>query len=261
MGALAVQQQAGPAAGLPWPWGSAACGCGKGAPAGGGSPGGAAATFQQATSALARLAWRHARLVVLALALLAFLWVYLPCALLILWNYIWWILYSNTVQLARPGPTTGSGGGGGSGAPLGPYEAPRILHQTWKDAHVPEKWQAAQKSCIDAHPGYEYKLWTDEEALKVSRLDPGRRSSAHTAHLRPTETRAVALCAACVSCGVCAAAHRRQVPLVLPHVPRLPAQHPARRRAAVLCAVRVRRHLPGEGQRLSVRRPCLRGDV
>ena len=42
---------------------------------------------------------------------------------------------------------------------------PKLLHQTWKDVHVPEKWQAAQKSCIDAHPEYVYKLWTDQDGL------------------------------------------------------------------------------------------------
>jgi len=44
---------------------------------------------------------------------------------------------------------------------------PAIIHQTWKSKNIPEKWQKAQKSCIDLHPDYEYKLWTDEEGLEL----------------------------------------------------------------------------------------------
>lgn len=41
------------------------------------------------------------------------------------------------------------------------YTIPRIIHQTWKDNNIPLEWQAARQSCLDTHPGYEYKLWTD----------------------------------------------------------------------------------------------------
>ena len=44
------------------------------------------------------------------------------------------------------------------------YTVPKIIHQTWKDNNVPQKWQAARQSCIDLHPDYEYKLWTDASA-------------------------------------------------------------------------------------------------
>jgi len=49
---------------------------------------------------------------------------------------------------------------------------PKLIHQTWVDTNVPEKWRAAQKSCMDAHPAsknYTYKLWTDEEGLDLIR--------------------------------------------------------------------------------------------
>ena len=46
---------------------------------------------------------------------------------------------------------------------------PKIIHQTWKNKEVPEKWRAAQQSCIDMHPGYKYMLWTDEDALALVR--------------------------------------------------------------------------------------------
>ena len=41
------------------------------------------------------------------------------------------------------------------------FSIPRVIHQTWKDNNIPPEWQAARQSCLDIHPGYEYKLWTD----------------------------------------------------------------------------------------------------
>lgn len=29
---------------------------------------------------------------------------------------------------------------------------------------VPEKWAAARQACMDLHPGYEFRLWTDRDA-------------------------------------------------------------------------------------------------
>ena len=49
-------------------------------------------------------------------------------------------------------------------AALGEARIPRIIHQTWKDEHVPVEWQAAQKSCQQMHPDFEYKLWTDKQS-------------------------------------------------------------------------------------------------
>ena len=48
---------------------------------------------------------------------------------------------------------------------------PKLIHQTWVDEHVPEKWKDAQQSCIDAHAtgNYTYKLWTDAEGLELIR--------------------------------------------------------------------------------------------
>jgi inositol phosphorylceramide mannosyltransferase catalytic subunit len=94
---------------------------------------------------------------VLAVLVAIFLVVYLPCAVAILYNYYWWIRNYHTVQYAAP-VTVPEGA-----EPM----VPKILHQTWKNKEVPEKWKAAQQSCIDRHPGYEYRLWTDEDAEKV----------------------------------------------------------------------------------------------
>ena len=46
---------------------------------------------------------------------------------------------------------------------------PKLVHQTWINHDVPEEWRAAQKSCIDTHANYTYKLWTDQEGLELIR--------------------------------------------------------------------------------------------
>lgn len=40
---------------------------------------------------------------------------------------------------------------------------PRLIHQTWKDASVPERFVAAQASWRRHHPAWEYRLWTDAD--------------------------------------------------------------------------------------------------
>ncbi|APA07946.1 hypothetical protein SS1G_00432 [Sclerotinia sclerotiorum 1980 UF-70] len=43
-----------------------------------------------------------------------------------------------------------------------PQLIPKIIHQTYINSSIPERWKAGQQSCIDLHDDYEYKLWTDE---------------------------------------------------------------------------------------------------
>ncbi|KAJ1027582.1 hypothetical protein NDA18_003583 [Ustilago nuda] len=51
--------------------------------------------------------------------------------------------------------------------PSNPKEKiPRIIHQTWKDKHLPPRWQAIRDECAAMHPDYEYKLWTDADSRK-----------------------------------------------------------------------------------------------
>ena len=38
---------------------------------------------------------------------------------------------------------------------------PRIIHQSWKVAQVPERWRAFQNSWRELHPDFEYRFWTD----------------------------------------------------------------------------------------------------
>ena len=40
---------------------------------------------------------------------------------------------------------------------------PKIIHQTWKDENIPEKWKKAQQDWLNLHPGWEYMLWTDKK--------------------------------------------------------------------------------------------------
>ena len=39
-----------------------------------------------------------------------------------------------------------------------PQLIPKIIHQTYVNESVPEHWREAQKSCIDLHEDYEYRV-------------------------------------------------------------------------------------------------------
>ncbi|KAF4307731.1 hypothetical protein GTA08_BOTSDO04291 [Botryosphaeria dothidea] len=41
---------------------------------------------------------------------------------------------------------------------------PKIIHQTYANHSIPDHWKQAQQSCLDLHPDYEYKFWTDDDA-------------------------------------------------------------------------------------------------
>ncbi|KAJ4302735.1 CSG1/SUR1-like protein [Kalmusia sp. IMI 367209] len=45
-----------------------------------------------------------------------------------------------------------------------PQMIPKIIHQTYINDSIPEHWKGPQQSCIDLHPDYEYKLWTDKKS-------------------------------------------------------------------------------------------------
>jgi hypothetical protein len=40
---------------------------------------------------------------------------------------------------------------------------PKIIHQTWKTAQVPQRYAAFAESWRLLHPGWEYRLWTDDD--------------------------------------------------------------------------------------------------
>lgn len=39
---------------------------------------------------------------------------------------------------------------------------PKIIHQTWKTADIPDKWKPTQAKWKELHPDWVYILWTDE---------------------------------------------------------------------------------------------------
>lgn len=41
---------------------------------------------------------------------------------------------------------------------------PKIIHQTYINESIPAHWKGPQQTCIDLHPDYEYKLWTDKKS-------------------------------------------------------------------------------------------------
>jgi hypothetical protein len=43
---------------------------------------------------------------------------------------------------------------------------PRLIHQTWKDHDVPEKWRAWSESWLQFNPEWEYRLWTDADCRR-----------------------------------------------------------------------------------------------
>ena len=56
------------------------------------------------------------------------------------------------------------------GAPSEALPVPAIIHQTWKTTEIPEKWREAQQSCINLHPDYDYRLWTDDDGLDLIKV-------------------------------------------------------------------------------------------
>jgi mannosyltransferase OCH1-like enzyme len=44
---------------------------------------------------------------------------------------------------------------------------PKIIHQTWKNNNVPGEYISYQQKVKDLHPGWEYRLWTDEDNLEL----------------------------------------------------------------------------------------------
>lgn len=40
---------------------------------------------------------------------------------------------------------------------------PRIIHQTWKDSNIPDRFQSAAASWRHHHPDWEYRLWTHDD--------------------------------------------------------------------------------------------------
>lgn len=50
---------------------------------------------------------------------------------------------------------------------MGEYQGVKIIHQTWEDDSIPEKWEASPREWKRLHPDWEYKLWTNDERRKL----------------------------------------------------------------------------------------------
>ncbi|KAJ3024800.1 UNVERIFIED_CONTAM: hypothetical protein HDU68_007766 [Siphonaria sp. JEL0065] len=48
---------------------------------------------------------------------------------------------------------------------------PKIIHQSWKTAEVPDKYTNWTKTWRSLNPDYEYKLWTDADNRKIIETD------------------------------------------------------------------------------------------
>ncbi|KAJ2992387.1 hypothetical protein HDV02_003088 [Globomyces sp. JEL0801] len=48
-----------------------------------------------------------------------------------------------------------------------PAPIAKIIHQSWKNDVLPKKFAGWQKTWIDSHPDWEYKLWTDADNDKL----------------------------------------------------------------------------------------------
>ncbi|KAG8532492.1 uncharacterized protein KY384_002369 [Bacidia gigantensis] len=51
--------------------------------------------------------------------------------------------------------------------PVDVTRAPKLLHQSWKDAKLPPKMQRWSTTCRRINPDWEYVLWTDADNLKL----------------------------------------------------------------------------------------------
>lgn len=48
---------------------------------------------------------------------------------------------------------------------------PKIIHQTWKNSIIPEKWECSPEEWKRLHPEWEYKLWTDADNRNLIESD------------------------------------------------------------------------------------------
>lgn len=133
----------------------------------------------------------HARRAVIAVVVvvaLLLLWPWLSMFSAAGYSYLWWVWTPEVHWTAAPAPA-----GNNSSAVV-----PKLLHQTWQTREVPAKWAAARQSCIDLHPDYEHRLWTDDDGLKFIevrrrrwrawRMDGAQQGLAGGCGVQPTAT-------------------------------------------------------------------------
>lgn len=48
---------------------------------------------------------------------------------------------------------------------------PKIIHQTWKTTELPLRWQGFRKAWMKLHPTWKFRLWTDDENMRLVEKD------------------------------------------------------------------------------------------
>lgn len=64
---------------------------------------------------------------------------------------------------------------------------PRILHQTWKSADLPERYRRWSDTFRRCHPDWEYRFWDDEACLDLVRRDYPARLDLYLGLRNPAE--------------------------------------------------------------------------
>jgi len=65
----------------------------------------------------------------------------------------------------------GSAGSEEAARPAGPPAIPRVVHQSWRDAAVPDEVSGWRRSWREQNPGWEVRLWTDEQNRELISRD------------------------------------------------------------------------------------------
>ena len=73
--------------------------------------------------------------------------------------YIYFVVFSPSHLMAGPVRTC-------NGECSGSSQIPKILHHTWKDGDVPERWRYTYNSCLEKHSDWKQMFWTDDEIQK-----------------------------------------------------------------------------------------------
>lgn len=113
----------------------------------------------------------------------------------------------------------------------------KIIHQSWKSRHLPQRFEPFVKSWLVLNPDWEYILWTDADCESfMEEYFPSYVDMCVAADFAAT---GYARASECVHLGsVVFTAH------VMPcQVPQLRDRHPARRRVPLLCFVCLWRNL------------------
>ncbi|WP_336801276.1 glycosyltransferase [Kaistia sp. MMO-174] len=64
---------------------------------------------------------------------------------------------------------------------------PKIIHQTWRDRDIPQAMQAFVASWPKLHPGWEIRLWTDDDLARLVETDYPHLAELYFGYARPIQ--------------------------------------------------------------------------